>query len=73
MSTITLPRRTLAMADLCAEIATYIGSAPNVGRRKLQELAADARLPGAYSAKGRWYVYADAVPEIIRMLGLQAA
>ena len=73
MLTITSTRRTIAMAHLCAELASHTGSTPPVTRRKLQQLAGDALLPGAHQVNSRWFVYADAVPEIILALGLQAA
>jgi hypothetical protein len=72
MSTIPSPRRQIPMALFCAEIASHIGSPPSVGRRKLQQLAADARLPGAHTVNGRWFIYADAVPEVIAALGITA-
>jgi hypothetical protein len=73
MTTIPSPHRQIPMAMLCTEIASLIGAPPSVNRRKLQQLASDARLPGAHTVNGRWFVYAGAVPEIIAALGLTAS
>jgi hypothetical protein len=63
-------RPTTPIADLCAKIIARTGSPPAGGHRKLQQMCADARLPGAHRVNGRWNVYDDKIPEIIEALGL---
>jgi hypothetical protein len=54
----------------CHKILDATGSTVPGGHRKLQQLAADALLPGAHQVNGRWFVYDDKIPEIIEALGL---
>jgi hypothetical protein len=62
-------RATTAITDLSAKIAAVIGSPPTGGHRRLQQMCADACLPGAHRVNGRWHVYDDAIPQIIEVLG----
>jgi hypothetical protein len=62
---------TIQISDLCAALAARTGSPPTGGHRRLQQWAADARLPTAHRIRGRWYVRADALDEIILALSSQ--